>query len=87
MLINENGKSLAKSSIVKQPANATSQYDPRRPYNVLTASSVVRNSVEHFPIPENEMQRIDAESFRDAPVERNETYSDLVNRYLDSSTS
>jgi hypothetical protein len=83
MLINENGKSNAKEN---QHGN-TSQYDPRRPYNVLTANSVIRNSVEHFPKPENALQMIDAESFRDAPIERNETYSDLVNRYLDSSTS
>ena len=85
MLINENSKSVVKSSNQQQPHG--NQYDPRRPYNVLTASSVIRNSVEHFPIPENAEQRIDADSFRDAPVERNETYSDLVNRYLDSSTS
>ena len=55
---------------------------------MLTATSAIRNSVEHFPVPENALQIIDAESSReDAPVERNETYSDLVNRYLDSSTS
>jgi len=86
MLINENGR--GGSNVKEERLNQNgSQYDPRRPYNVLTATSVIRNWVEHFPIPENALQIIDAESSREEPVERNETYNDLVNRYLDSSTT